>query len=70
MQGKMYWGEVSEYDKSWREYAKRNPNVDIMFFKFEDFIKNKAWVRRIENVTPGWLAVDTSTVEVRPIIIL
>ena len=47
MQGKMYWGEVGEYDKSWREYAKRNPNVDIMFFKFEDFIKNKAWVRRI-----------------------
>ena len=43
----MYWGEVSEYDKSWREYAERNPNVDIMFFKFEDFIKNKAWVRRI-----------------------
>jgi len=69
-EGKMYWGEVSEYDKSWREYVKRNPNVDIMFFKFEDFIKNKAWVRRIENVTPGWLAVDTSTVEVRPIIIL
>ena len=47
MQGKMYWGEVSEYDKSWRDYAKRNPNVDIMFFKFEDFIKNKAWVHRI-----------------------
>ena len=40
----MYWGEVSEYDKSWREYAKRNPNVDIMFFKFEDFLKNKGWV--------------------------
>ena len=40
----MYWGEVSEYDKSWREYAERNPNVDIMFFKFEDFLKNKGWV--------------------------
>ena len=26
----MYWGEVSEYDKSWREYAERNPNVDIL----------------------------------------
>ena len=47
MQGKMYWGEVSEYDKSWREYAERNPNVDIMFFKFEDFLKNKAWVDHI-----------------------
>ena len=41
----MYWGEVSEYDKSWREYAERNPNVDIVFFKFEDFLKNKARVR-------------------------
>ena len=43
----MYWGEVSEYDKSWREYAERNPNVDIMFFKFEDFIKNKGWVNHV-----------------------
>lgn len=47
----MYWGEVSEYDKSWREYAERNPNVDIMFFKFEDFIKNKAWVdHKVHNI--------------------
>ena len=40
-EGKMYWGEVNEYDQSWRDYAQRNPNVDIKFFKFEEFLKNK-----------------------------
>ena len=39
----MYWGEVNEYDQSWRDYARRNPNVDIKFFKFEDFLKNKVF---------------------------
>ena len=52
----MYWGEVSEYDKSWREYAERNPNVDIMFFKFEDFLKNKARVR--QTIVIIWFHLD------------
>ena len=37
----MFWGEVDEFDQSWRDYAKRNPNVEIIFMKFEDFIKDK-----------------------------
>ena len=41
MKGKMFWGEVNEYDQSWRDYAERNPNVEIIFMKFEDFMKDK-----------------------------
>ena len=37
----MFWGEVNEYDQSWKDYAVRNPNVDIIFMKFEDFINDK-----------------------------
>ena len=37
----MFWGEVDEFDQSWRGYAERNPNVEIIFMKFEDFIKDK-----------------------------
>ena len=40
-QGKMFWGEVNEFDQSWRDYAEKNPNIEIMFMKFEDFIKDK-----------------------------
>ena len=40
-QGKMFWGEVNEFDQSWRDYAEKNPNVEIIFMKFEDFIKDK-----------------------------
>ena len=37
----MFWGEVDEFDQSWRDYAERNQNVEIIFMKFEDFIKDK-----------------------------
>jgi len=41
VKGKTYWGDIDEYDQSWRDYAKKNPNVDVLFLKFEDVIKNK-----------------------------
>ena len=34
----MYWGDIVEFDNSWKDYAKRNPNVDIIFLKFEDIV--------------------------------
>ena len=37
----MFWGEVNEFDQSWRDYAEKNPKVEIIFMKFEDFIKDK-----------------------------
>ena len=37
----MFWGEVDEFDQSWRDYAERNPNIEIIFMKFEDFLKDK-----------------------------
>jgi len=40
--GEMYWGDIVEFDNSWKEYSKRNPNVDIIFLKFEDIVSNKA----------------------------
>ena len=36
--GEMYWGDIVEFDNSWKNYAQRNPNVDIIFLKFEDIV--------------------------------
>ena len=36
--GEMYWGDIVEFDNSWKNYAQRNPNVDIIFMKFEDIV--------------------------------
>ena len=37
----MFWGEVNEFDQSWKDYAERNPNVQIIFMKFEDILNDK-----------------------------
>lgn len=50
VKGHTYWGDVDEYDQSWREYAKRNPNVDVLFVKFEDVISDKPlYIKKIAD---------------------
>jgi len=33
------WGSCEEFNTAWKEEAKKNPNLDILFLQFEEIIK-------------------------------